>query len=102
MSDEDRRRLEREARYDSSVSALLACLREGHLSPAVPAFRHEQLAILILACGRCGLVYWKKDDETAERHRLEIAARVAVRAAQAAERAAREQRERDIGGTFRG
>lgn len=56
--DEQRRRLEREARYDEALAALLVCLRERHA-------RDERVALIGLShggnlavCGRCGLVFY--------------------------------------------
>ena len=60
MSDEQRRRLEREARYDEKLADWLRCMREGH-DPAsslgvgfaaIPGSRMR-------ACKRCLLVYWE-------------------------------------------
>lgn len=69
MSDEQRRRLEREARYDERLAALLECLRSGHvplavegLSPNVVTLQpHPRAAnneaLVFRGCSRCGLAY---------------------------------------------
>lgn len=109
MSDEERRRLEREARYDAGLAALLTCLRDGHESG--PVFLADQWPagfqsprVRIAVCPRCGLAFWDRGEaavrrEARERQSTEEALRIA-RDALRREREAEEQRRRDIGGTF--
>ena len=54
MSDEQRRRLEREARYDEKLADWLRCMREGH----DPDDRLSRPGAGQKACKRCFLVYW--------------------------------------------
>jgi len=69
MSDEDRRLLEREARYNTRLAAFLTCMREGH-DPAPGSGRfggHVDLGAGIVPvrtpyCKRCRLVYVEENE----------------------------------------
>ena len=67
MSDEERRILEREARYSERLTAFLACMRDGHVD-----MLHHQCSIVgfnlndverinVWPCARCGIAYWTKE-----------------------------------------
>jgi hypothetical protein len=83
--DEDRRRLEREARYEGELASLLACMRDGHVpqkfvqdgeehasflvvlsrsaifSPAdarIERVMRPPFTVNIRLCKRCRLTYW--------------------------------------------
>lgn len=69
MSDEARRLLENEARYDEKVMALLTCLREGHtghgpplVGKNVPRMVNNKAVLAYVeavGCERCHLVHWR-------------------------------------------
>ena len=64
MSDEERRLVEREARYSERLAAFLVCLREDHVPKQHPlgfpcslaAFHDGSLRV----CDRCHLSYFHK------------------------------------------
>ena len=74
MSDEDRRALEREARYSSALAAFLACLREGHEPRTwMPHGQPERKVSVqgLWVCKRCRLTYCPPDTG-AEREGLPV------------------------------
>ena len=64
MTDEDRRALEREARYSAGLAALLECLRDGH-EPRTwtpPGGQERKVGVQGLwVCKRCRLTYCPPD-----------------------------------------